>query len=611
MRKYLLWLLLLCSGWVYAQDRTVLNVANDDDYATFSFFDSLPLENYNLFFTGEDHRYPYSNSDIELKMFKYLHKTQGVRVFALEFGEGMSHFINKYISEDDSIAEKVLKRNLQKAYFRLFTRLKEFYESLPKDEKFEVKGVDIEREPMYAAKYLDILTPKVKRQAHDSIKIHIEAFKAIAEYFESSRRWGKYFVNNEFDESEIYINKEYISPFLGLSKAVANFKQHKEKYAVYLQENYEEFSKAIEWLNTYFYWRSLNSTPQMYLLREGYMEDNIAALFTANPSIKVYGQFGRCHTATNREKKECNYYYFNSLATRLNNSEHKQLKNKVFSCPIFYPYSYSFRTETKIDDGLKDLAKKTEKNKIMVFKLDSSAYPNQKNLAKRFNAIIINNLQKDKAADGVAFEGTTSYSFNPHIWNERLLLLAEGGIKGYNFKQTNKAFGTNFNNQQQFIGFSIGYAENYGLNVNTAVHWFPSTKSIISDSVSASLRGFAASMRYSKDVIKKDEIDLTLGIGYGFERWTNTITEEFTDNARRDILGNTRTTQYVNPAFFMDGGFDLNIHAAWVTFGFFGRYQLDFSNRRWRQNNILVENSPKLSLSAYTVGARLGFNIEP
>ena len=186
--------------------------------------------------------------------------------------------------------------------------------------------------------------------------------------------------------------------------------------------------------------------------------------------------------------------------------------------------------------------------------------------------------------------------------------MAEAGVKEYNFSNVNKSFGTNFNNQQQFIGFSMGYAENFGGNYYTVVHWFPTVESKPNDSVSAALKGYLLSFRGGKDVLRSKKYDLVPGLGLGFERWTTTITEKF---ASKDILGNERTTQYTNPAFFMDAGLSFRAHISWITLGFFGRYQLDFSNRKWRQNGDIVDNSPKFSLNAYSLGVSLGFNFEP
>lgn len=603
MKNILLVFFLFFGFWANSQDRSVLNLANDNDYATFSIFDSIGIEDYNLFFTGEDHRYPLSNSDIELKMFKYLHKRVGVRTYLLEFGEGMAYFINKYISQGDSNAKIVLKNNLSKTYFRLFTGLKNFNDSLPATEKITAIGIDIDREPTYAVSYLEQFLPNNFENVDDSIKIHLEALKAISEYYKTkSDGWNA--------KEEIFDGKEYLSIDKTITLFIKNFEANKEKYNSLLGDNYTDFSKAIVWLNEYFYWKSLSSSAQQYLFRENFMANNLKKLFSSQPNIKAYGQFGRCHTQTNRNEKDCSYYYFNSLATRLNNGSHARLKGKVFSCPIFYPNSYDFSASTTVDKGLKKMTKNTEKNKIMVFALDSTSYPNQNTLAQRYTAVIINNLEKDKSVDGTSGEENPFVSdFDFHSSSERLLLLAEAGFKNYNFNNVNNALGTNFNNQLQYLGFSLGYVENKDFAMSTAFLWFPSNESKVNDSTSASLKGFAVSMRYGKDLLKNKNFDLILGAGYGFERFTNTIVEKFDDKARRDILGNNRTTQFTNPTFFIDGGLDFRVHINWVTFGVYGRYQFDFSNKKWRQNGDIVSNSPRLSLSAYSVGASLGFNL--
>lgn len=613
MKRLTFSLFVLISFIANSQDRTVLNLANDDDFTSFSFFDSLGIKDYNLFFTGEDHRFRLSNSDLEVKMFKYLHKKVGARVFLLEFGEGMGYFINKYITDstNDSEAEATLKDNLSEAYFNLFKNLKTFNESLSASEKFTAVGIDVDREPVYAVKYLEQFLPDSFENVDDSIKIHLEALKAISEYYAfENLKWKD---ENDEGEDEIFDDKAFISTYKSLNLFIENFDANKDKYTTLLGNNYTKFSKAMVWLREFFYWNSLSSTAQQYLFRENFMENNLKKLFANNPGLKAYGQFGRCHTQINREKNDCNYYYFNSLATRLNNSANPRFKNKVFSCPIFYPNADNFSRETTIDEGLEEMAKKTDEDDIMVFALDSLEFPNQATLARRYSALIINNLEEDKSTDEDEDDETSDSETSVASRfgsRQRTFLMAEAGFKNYNFSDVNSTLGTNFNNQQQFVGVVFGNAANGGFNFTTAIHWFISSESNINDSVSANLGGYSINFRYAKDLLKHRDYDLALGMGFGYERWTNSVVEEFSDVTRKDVLGNNRTTQYHNPSLFLDGGLTFRVHVKWVTFGVFGRYQFDFSNKRWRQNGEIVSNSPNFSLRAYSLGAFLGLNIK-
>lgn len=609
MRKIFLALFLLTA--FYAKGQQPLDLKDNNDYSTFAVFDSMDLSKYNLFFTGEDHRYPLSNSDVELKMFKYLYKTAGVRMFMVEFGQGMGYLMNKYIYEGDSVAEKILEKHSYKAYFKLFTLLKEFNDSLPEKDKFRVSSVDIEREPLFAIKYIETLLPKKLSKAHDSIKIHVEAIKAVSEYYDDSRsRYGRDYYNDDW--SYDYIRREYISPYTSMDLVLENFESHKEKYKALLKDNYQGFENALGWLKDNKKWRALTTTAQQYLFRETYMANNVKRLFSENPNLKVYGQFGRCHTQLEREQEECNYYYFNSLATRLNNSEHPQLDGKVFSCPIFYTESYSFNNDIAINDGLYNFSKKAPDNALTAFAIDTAKQTDLKDFSERFNVVIFNTLERDKSQNfSVESENAISKRYNnDYYWNERFLILAEGGMKGYNFSNLNKALGTDFPDLMQYFGVSMGYAENWGFNATTAFLWYPTMERNLNDSTSSTLSGFNVSMRYAKDLLKPDNYDLNIGMGFGYERWSNKITEEFTDESRKDVFGNNRSTLYTNPAFVIDAGLNFRVHISRVTFGVYGRYQLDLSNRNWRVNGELQPETPKLSLNAYSVGFTLGLNFE-
>jgi hypothetical protein len=621
MKKIWLALLVLCSLQLTAQqpkNNAVLDLENNNDYSTFSVFDSLVSNNYRLFFTGEDHRYLKTNSQLELKMFKYLHKTAGVRVFIMEFGHSMGYITNRYVQTGDSALGQTIKNHTFKEYFSLFTGLRDFYDSLPENEKFTVVGIDLEREPVYPTKLLEILLPSNNTSPHDSINLHIESLKALSEFFDDESKkqekagayeyssWGE-----KDDEKEDTVYRKWrIDAKQTMELILENYSAHKEKYATYLGNNFTLFDKEIQCLNDFFTYQEYGNqgysySAQQYLYRENYMEANVLKLFS-NGSIKAFGQFGRCHTQRRHEKEECNYYYFNSLATRLNTKQNSLLYGKVFSCPVFYPNAYDFMdANVPINHGLKKIINNTQKNTITAYLLNPADTATG-SLGQRFNALIINNYEKDDNS----IEAITPYKYNwDDTWDEKIVLLAEAGFSGYSFSNLNKALKSDFSSLPQFVGFSFNYDENWGFNIQSSFNWFPTVEQKISDSLSVSLAGFRAKMRFGKDVIKSNKYDLNIMLGYGFERWKLESKENFDEISRKDIFGNNRTTTYQNPAFIMDLGVDFRTHIEWITIGAFAGYQVDFSNKHWRVNNNLISTSPKQSFSGYTVGASLGFNI--
>lgn len=590
-----------------AQQKSVLNIDDNDEFSSFESLTKSSLQNYRLFFTGEDHRFRNSNSQLELKMFKYLHKTAGVRVLLVEFGEGLGYIINKYVQEGDSDSYQILKKFLYEEYFDQVEGLRSFYTSLGDDEKFSVRGIDIERSPLFAVKKLEMLLPD-RSTAHDSILVTVDAIKALSEFYDNNRKRNDFF--DDEDEDNIYAdtnylpNKTKLNAWRSLKLVLANFEKHKEKYTSFLGNDFDVFQATINNIAEYYYWDDLEGTAQLWLFRESRMEKILQALFAEGDGIKAYGQFGRCHTQRSREKAECPYYYFNSLATRINTGSNPQLAGKVFSCAIFYPQMYDFEDDQNpINDGIKDLIKTADKDELTLYILDSAAKVDA-SLLQRFNAVIINNLKNDKTRNN----DDPEFVYGTDYLGTRFCFLADGGFSGYDFKNLNSALGTNFNNQPQFFGFSIVASENRDFSVKTSFLAFSQVDKKINDSLSFSLKGYRLSQYYGGDIIKSNRIDLVPSFGLGYEWWIMDSEEKFTDEARKDVFGKNRITRYKNPAFFVGTSLDLRIHIDWITLGFFANYQVDLSKQSWRRNGEIIGGTPRQSLSAYTIGASIGVN---
>lgn len=599
-----------------AQDKkAVIEIDNNDDFSGFSLLDSSVLSNYNLFFTGEDHRYLISNSKLEFKMFKYLHKTAGVRTFIAEFGPSLGYFMKRFICQGDTIAREVLRKYSYKEYFELYENLHNFYDSLPEGEKFDVVSVDIEREDVFAIKRMDLLLPADK-MAHDSIKIHTDALKAVAEYFDITKE--QYRLENEEKEDEEEREKtdtvkrhakSYLNAWETIAMIRENYAKFKPLYKDFLGDGFDAFEESMKWVDEHNQWAELNEAglAQAYILREGKMEKNILQLFAQNPGTKAYGQFGRCHTQQMRESEECLYYYFNSLATRLNAGSHPQLAGKVFSCPVFYPYITDFIDDKVVmNKGLAQFINNAEEGKVTLFLLDSNskAYPS---LAQRFDAIIINNTQEESSENKPDEDtGEDDYTIRKEKKNQSSLLL-DVGNKGYSLNSLSNTLGVSFTSPL-FYGLTLTVFENKSLYVNNRFELLVQQNQKINDSTTASLRGYSIQACLGIDLAGSRNFDFAPWVSLGFDRLTLETNETYTDETRKDLFGSNRQSQYHNPAFNMGLGTDIRVHLGAFSFGVFGGYQFDLSNKNWRTNNSTNKSVPKFSASSYTVGFSIGIN---
>ncbi len=614
--KHILFALLAFSCIRLSAQKTVLDVENNNDYSSFSVLDSAYLSQFTLFFTGEDHRYLKSNSQLELKMFKHLHKTAGARVFMMEFGYSLGYAANKYVQTGDSNILDLLDKHTYDEYFELFKGLRDFYDSLPENEKFSLASVDLEREPVYPVKMLESLLPE-NSTPHDSIKLHIDALKAISEYhdYESAKNKdedeeGEYDgIATETPGSDSAYTKIYVNTRFTVELVIENYKKHKEKYQAYLGSNFDLFETEIKNIEDYFVYDSYEGAAHQYIFRENYMEQNVRKLVAQNPDTRIFGQFGRCHTQRTREKEDCSYFYFNSLATRLNTTTGSPFEDKVFSCAVFYPAMFDFMDDNvPINAGLDSLINNTELNTISLTVLGNED-PTFAQLSKRFNAVIINyNETDDNSAGEIEETMDISSLFDPNN-KERIMFLATAGAKGMNISNINNRLKTDFNHSVQFYGFEFNFSKNRNYSLINRFTWFSTGTQKISDSASVALSGFNINFMYGGDLIKSNSIDFILSGGYGYEHWEMQATETHADESRKDVFGSNRTTTYTNPGMYLNAAADLRIHKGRFTFGIYGGYQLDLSNQKWRTAGKINGDTPKFSLSSYTIGANLGFNI--
>lgn len=615
--KYLFFLLIFFFVFkLDAQDKkAVLEIDTTDEFAGFGLLDSSLLSNYNLFFTGEDHRFLNTNSKLEFKMFKYLHKTAGVRTFIAEFGPSLGYFMNRFICQGDTVAREILRKYSFDEYFELYEKLHKFYDSLPAEEKFDVQTIDIEREGSFAIKRLDLLLPN-NTTAHDSIRIHIEAIKAVAEYYDIAKELykenedggDKYDDRNDDDTIKRH-QKEYLNDWQTMDLVYENYAKFKNLYKEYLGENFGSFDESMRWIDEHNIWERLNQdgVAQGYIMREIKMESNISNLFTKNPGMKAFGQFGRCHTQQTREREECLYYYFNSLATRLNSGSHPQLAGKVFSCPIFYPLQTDFIDDKVVmNKGLAQFINNAEKDKVTLFLIDSTSdvYPS---IAQRFNALIINytpedgfNNNDEEGPDNDAIVFTKKKK-------NRSSIMFDAGTKGYGVSNLNNKLGVDFN-IPLFYGITFNVYQNKGMYINNRFGFTIKQTQRINDSASASFSGYNIQACIGTDLSKNKNLDVAPWIGLGFDRLTLQTNETYTDETRKDVFGNDRVSQYNNPGFNLGLGADIRVHINWFTFGVFGGFQYDLSNRNWRINDKITKSVPKTAVSIYTVGFCLGIN---
>lgn len=323
-----------CSNTVFSQKNsyTYYDTIPDIPMVNLDKLDSI-INNYTVFFTGENHTYANQNSNIELKMLKYLNEKAGVRNLIIELGFSRGYMLNKYINDDTSYL-KNMEGTTSTKYINLYKKLRELNQKLPLEKRITVHGIDVERFADDGPVLLNRLIPKDKI-VPKAIDFQIEVLKSYAKYI--SLKYNMY--NN--DEDDKNINSYSIGNYYGrgfdnestIDSMVADYKLNKAIYKEFIGDNFQIFDKVFNSIIEYRKWQNYKSMPHQYIYRERVIYDNLSTLILANPNEKYYGQFGRCHISQTELNAECNWYAFNSTAKRLNEGI---AKGKTLSIGIFY-----------------------------------------------------------------------------------------------------------------------------------------------------------------------------------------------------------------------------------------------------------------------------------
>ncbi|MBT8326387.1 MAG: hypothetical protein KJP21_01605, partial [Bacteroidia bacterium] len=190
-----------------------------------------------------------------------------------------------------------------------------------------------------------------------------------------------------------------------------------------------------------------------------------------------------------------------------------------------------------------------------------------------------------------------------------------GGVIFQNFavdelNQTFKDAGNSESFEESQIGIEfmmIGGAD--GVYSGLSGGWYKTQEINLTNTSKYTLDNF-----YIKDVLYFDVtkntnwIDLMPGFGFGYAQMKLRTQENSTGGVNQGFLGELKNTVYVNPAFIIDASGIVDINIGPVTIGYSAGYNFDVSDKRWRTDNELVEDTPETSLGGFYQTGRVGFN---
>lgn len=589
------------------------------DQAWFNILDEETKAN-KIFFTGENHNYRKINAKLKLQLFKYLHENAGVNVFIAEMGWSCALLHNKYLQSADSGAWDVITKYTYPSNQEMLKNLRAYWLAQPDDKKFTIAGLEFDREPEFGIKLLTILIPETIAP-HDSMRFETEALRFMDGYIEkdliSSHKY-------EYDEiSEVVTTNQaerYYNQYLFLKNFADHYKRFKNNYKTWLGKDFEKWDMAIQSIEEFQKYDDLANLPQADIYREERMSLELEKIM-ADCKSNIYGQFGRCHINLQKDKEWCGFYYFRSLAYRL--QQKAGMENKVLSIPILYidkvgDYKNSefeiitdYFTETKEllkpgitliklegDDTIINTLK-TKFKYIFIYK------PYSEFEIQEADAIVEESMEKafERIEKKKRWSTTTAgYGMNTPFKEPLHDLYNATGLK--KITQPVNYYSFAFTNVKDKRKSKTWLSEYY---VNFAV---PNRQSI-GDTVDVVLKSWQVGTHSGIDLLKKRK-HLCLTIGYGIlYHQTKLKIYRYANNLTTLNPSNKPTMAEIsNPAFMVDALLDLRYMRKGLCIFIRSGAIYDLSNRHWKANGEILNNTPKTDWSGWYAQGGIGIALE-
>lgn len=265
------------------ENYSAIDLEDESEFKDLAIMDS-DIEGKEIFFTAELHG-TKANEQLNTKFLKYFKEKTDFKYYLCELPYSDAYFINKYLDTGDiKILEEIYKPlkgtfGWNKDGYNHWKKLYEYNNTLPKESRIEVIGVDIEHQPVNAYKFLvDVLPDK---EAPEEIKTVIgkikSTFNDLDKFDETFAQCSKELQNDIKEKESIY--KEY----LGEKLASFNLVNLNILNKVNIDNHIED---KVDWNNT----------------RDKMMYENFHILQKELPKRKYYGQWGLDHTFQSKEK---------------------------------------------------------------------------------------------------------------------------------------------------------------------------------------------------------------------------------------------------------------------------------------------------------------------
>jgi len=328
---------LLSTNLTLAQDKVSTVNLDSESFSEFDIF-ADSLDDYSVYFTGENHMFLEFNAQFQFKLLKYLHQEQGVNHFLLEQSPGLTYIMNKVVIDDKTTHMHYLSDVLFDPFHELVSKIHDYNKALPDSSKIQIHGIDIERFPGFSVYALNLMVDTLNANFEGG-----EVFEQIKALNSSEYKNAGADVFYSNPQTDFAFGFGQVNGYESLQSIINSVEAHHEAIAPVLGADSSLFFSMIESMKVgqEWYLTEQNGDVKSPIIRERYMAREFERVYLQDPDSKFYGQFGRCHLHKDQRAKGCYDYYMNSIANRINELN-PSLKNEVLVIPVFYTKSKEF-----------------------------------------------------------------------------------------------------------------------------------------------------------------------------------------------------------------------------------------------------------------------------
>ncbi|NLV76715.1 MAG: erythromycin esterase family protein [Tissierellia bacterium] len=332
-------------------------IMGEEDIQSLSIIDE-DLRDKEIFLTGENHGVK-ANVELRMKFLKYFKEKIDFKYYLCELPYSTAYFINMYLETGNEDILKEVYTALKGTdawnkddYFH-WKEVYKYNETLSKDRKITIVGIDIEHQPINALKFMEYCLPE--KNTHKKIgEIHNRIINNI----------------DEIKLKDKFVNSKKFKIFF--HKLAKDLKDREIFYRSILKENYFGFKFVNQnLLNMYEVYEGNNFNG----IRDNKMYQNFVEFHKKLPKGKYYGQLGLSHIF------QKSFPYVNWLGAALN--KNTIFKGKVLSiayvyknCKYLYPTTWkNYISSINTLDSSMGVFEDFINNEYTIFKLNGKNSP--------------------------------------------------------------------------------------------------------------------------------------------------------------------------------------------------------------------------------------------